>query len=66
MPANTLTTQNQLADLLSVSPRTLERWRVEGIGPQFTRAGRRILYRMTDVDCWLEQNVRGSTSEGAI
>lgn len=44
----------QLCELLRVTPRTTSRWRVDGTGPAFIRAGgRRILYRRADVNCWL-------------
>lgn len=43
----------QLCDLLRVKPRTAQRWRAEGTGPAFVRAGaRRVLYRRADVDAW--------------
>jgi excisionase family DNA binding protein len=57
-----LTTQ-QLAELLHISPRTIERWRVEGHGPAFVKAGRRVLYKEDTVDAWLSAAARGSTSE---
>jgi hypothetical protein len=56
-------TQKQLADLLTVSERTLERWRVEGHGPNFVRVGRRPLYRLADVGAWAQDQTFGSTSE---
>jgi hypothetical protein len=37
---NELLTQQQLADELQVSLRTLERWRQEGTGPAFIRVSR--------------------------
>ena len=44
----------QLCALLRVTTRTTARWRVEGNGPSFVRAGgRRVLYRRTDLDRWL-------------
>jgi excisionase family DNA binding protein len=44
----------QLCALLRVTPRTTARWRVEGNGLPFVRAGaRRVLYRKSDVDAWL-------------
>ena len=55
--------QKQLSELLGVSERTLERWRVEGRGPKFVRAGRRPLYRLSDVDAWAQDQTFGSTSE---
>jgi excisionase family DNA binding protein len=56
-----LLTQQQLADELQVSVRTLERWRQEGTGPAFIRVGRSPRYRRSDIDAWLEQQRR---SEG--
>ena len=49
--------------MLHVSPKTLERWRVEGFGPRFIRVGRRPLYRLSDIEAWLDANTVGSTSE---
>jgi hypothetical protein len=40
----------------------LARLRHEGGGPVFTRAGRSILYRVEDLDAWLNANRRTSTS----
>lgn len=39
---------------LYVSPRTMIRWRELRKGPCFVRAGRRVLYRITDIDEWLD------------
>ncbi len=58
-----LLTQKRLSVLIDVSERTLERWRVEGTGPVFCRAGRKILYRQQDIDDWLAASCRQSTSE---
>jgi excisionase family DNA binding protein len=58
-----LLTQQQLADELEVSLRTLERWRQEGTGPTFIRVGRSPRYRRADIDAWLErQRRRGGQS----
>lgn len=61
----TLLTQQQLAALLGISERTLERWRSEHLGPSFVRLVGRgsVRYRKADVDQWLEdQLVRRSRS----
>ena len=55
--------QRMLAELLDVSERTLERMRAEGSGPRFSKAGRRVLYRLADVEEWLETNNFASTVE---
>ena len=56
--AAALLTQQQFADELQVSVRTLERWRQEGTGPAFIQVGRSPRYRRVDVDAWLEQQRR--------
>ncbi len=61
--AQQLLTQQRLSDLIDVSERSLERWRVEGTGPAFVKAGRKVLYRAVDVDDWLAASRRKSTSE---
>jgi excisionase family DNA binding protein len=53
-----LLTQQQLADELQVSVRTLERWRREGTGPSWVRVGRSPRYRRQDIDRWLEATRR--------
>ena len=58
-----LLTQRALADRLEISERTLERMRAEGSGPRFSKAGRRVLYRLEDVEEWLETNNFSSTVE---
>ena len=35
---------------------TLSRWRSDGTGPAFVRIGRRVLYRGTDLNAFLEAN----------
>lgn len=51
---NEYLTDAQLCALLHVVPRTTARWRSEGNGPAFIRAGgRRILYRRADLERWL-------------
>jgi predicted DNA-binding transcriptional regulator AlpA len=48
-------TDEQLAALIHVDGRTTLRWRNAGGGPPFVRVGpRRILYRRSDVEAWLD------------
>ena len=53
----------QLADEWQTSERTLERLRQTGTGPPFIKAGRRVLYRRSDVEAWLAAHTYGSTAE---
>lgn len=55
------------AKILQLSPRTLERMRVEGGGPPFLKAGpgkrSRVLYRYKDLIDWLSQRSFDNTSQ---
>jgi predicted DNA-binding transcriptional regulator AlpA len=55
--------QKEAAKLLGVSARTLERHRVTGTGPRFTRLGRLVRYRQCDLADYVDRNLRASTSE---
>ena len=54
--------QVELARRWKLSPRTLERWRWTGEGPQFVKLGGRVVYRLEDVEAFEMENVRTSTS----
>lgn len=38
----------EAADFLRLSPRTLEKYRVRGGGPPFRKLGRRVVYALSD------------------
>jgi hypothetical protein len=58
--------QHEAAALLRLSERTLERFRVTGFGPPFIKAGRRVLYRPSDLDEWIASRICQSTSERRV
>ena len=41
--------QIELAARLNISPRTLERWRWTGEGPDYLKLGGRVIYRLEDI-----------------
>jgi hypothetical protein len=41
--------QEELARRWCMSGRTLEAWRLKGIGPAYVKIGARVLYRLSDV-----------------
>lgn len=59
----TVLRQTEVAELLGISPRTLERWRRIGQGPQFLKIGKRVGYNLEDVRAYIERVTRSSTSE---
>lgn len=59
----TLLNTEKAAEMLCLSEKTLRKWRWEGKGPHFVKVGRKVAYRMSDVQKWLEGRVRCSTSD---
>lgn len=57
--------QIELARRWKLSPRTLERWRWQGQGPQHMKIGGRVVYRLTDIEAFEADSVRTSTSVAA-
>lgn len=57
----------ECAELLRLSPRTLERMRVQGDGPRYVKAGpgvrAKVLYRLSDIAAWTNARCFVSTSE---
>ncbi|MEM9553712.1 MAG: helix-turn-helix domain-containing protein [Acidobacteriota bacterium] len=51
------------ATYLDLSPRTLEKWRLTGGGPAFLKLGRSVRYRVSDLEAFLAERRRLSTSE---
>jgi predicted DNA-binding transcriptional regulator AlpA len=48
--------ESELAALLKVSRRTIQRWRVDGSGPPWMRAGTRpVRYKLSEVKIWEEK-----------
>jgi excisionase family DNA binding protein len=60
-----LLTQDECAELLKLSVRTMERLRVSGTGPKFLKIRNSVRFRPEDVQSWLASRLRGSTSEEA-
>jgi excisionase family DNA binding protein len=46
-------TTDEAAARLGISPRTLERWRLEHRGPVFVKLGKRRCYRIADLEAFL-------------
>lgn len=55
----------EVANMFGLSPRTLERYRLEGTGPAYLKLGRRVVYSKAMVLSWANAQIRHSTSEAA-
>ena len=60
---NPLYDEAKTADFLGVSKRWLQMARQTGQGPAFVKVGRLVRYRPQDINSWLEERIRLSTSE---
>ena len=61
-PARYLT-NNEAAEFLRLSPRTLEKQRVIGGGPRFRKFGRRVMYAIVDLETWADARSFEMTSD---
>lgn len=53
----------EAADYCGSSASTFEKLRLTGGGPIYSKIGRRVVYRLEDLDAWLAASRRRSTSE---
>lgn len=58
--------ENEAAEFLCCSVRSLQKWRVTGGGPKFVRLNTSIRYRLRDLIEYIDQNTVGSTSEQVL
>lgn len=50
--------QVELSRRWRLSPRTLERWRYRGTGPQYLKVGGRVVYRLDDIEAFEAERLR--------
>lgn len=63
MNKTSLLTVQEAAKYLTLSPSTLAKMRLSGASPKYIKLGRRVAYRMEDLDKWIEEQLRSSTSD---
>ena len=56
-------TNDEAAEYLRLSPRTLEKQRVIGGGPRFRKFGRRVMYAVADLNVWADSRSFEATSD---
>jgi hypothetical protein len=57
--------QVELSRRWSISPRTLERWRWLGQGPQYLKIGGRVVYRLDDIEAYEAQQLHSTPPSNA-
>jgi predicted DNA-binding transcriptional regulator AlpA len=48
---------------VGLSIRTLEKHRIYGTGPRYSKLGGRVVYRVEDLQAWVDSAVKASTSD---
>ncbi len=62
---DTLLTEIDAANLLRLSTRTLQAWRLREVGPAYLRAGRAVRYRRRDIAAWIDANIVVHTNDSS-
>lgn len=53
----------EAARFLGLSGRTLEKHRTYGTGPRYSKIGGRVVYRLDDLQSWVDRGAKSSTSD---
>ncbi|MDY7091570.1 MAG: helix-turn-helix domain-containing protein [Acidobacteriota bacterium] len=53
----------EAAEFLHLSPKTLEGYRCRGGGPAYRKHGRKVVYRLDELEAWSAAGNRTSTSD---
>ena len=53
----------EAARFVGLSIRTLEKHRIYGTGPRYSKLGGRVVYRVEDLQAWVESGAKASTSD---
>lgn len=53
----------EAARFLGLSGRTLEKHRTYGTGPRYSKLGGRVVYRLDDLQAWVDRGSKSSTSD---
>lgn len=62
-PLQPLLTERAAADLLAVSPRTLQAWRIRGGGPRYVKIAAAVRYRPEDLAAFIDSETRRHTAD---
>ncbi len=58
-----LLSEGEVASLLGIKPKTLQKWRADGQGPPHIKAGRRLIrYDPADLAIWMKEHRQSGSS----
>lgn len=58
-----LLSADKAANILNISPSTLAKMRLSGTSPRYIKLGRRVAYKPSDLEAWIEAQSFRSTAE---
>ena len=56
----------EAARFVGISIRTLEKHRIYGTGPRYSKLGGRVVYRVEDLQAWVDRGAKASTSDPGV
>ena len=56
----------EAARIVGLSIRTLEKHRIYGTGPRYLKLGGRVVYKLEDLQTWVESGAKASTSDPGV
>jgi predicted DNA-binding transcriptional regulator AlpA len=56
-------TEKQVAEIMGLSIKTLQRWRLFGEGPEWKKFGTAVRYPANALEAWIETAPRGGRTE---
>ncbi len=56
----------EAATFVGLSIRTLEKHRIYGTGPRYSKLGGRVVYRLEDLQAWVDSGAKASTSDPGV
>ena len=56
----------EAARFVGLSIRTLEKHRIYGTGPRYLKLGGRVVYKLEDLQTWVESGAKASTSDPGV
>jgi len=62
-PLQNCFTREEFAKSINRTPKTLDRWQLNGLGPPRIEVGNLVLYRKETVERWLAENERGESGQ---
>ena len=60
---NQLMNEKEVADLICITQRALQNWRLRGGGPEYVKIGRSVRYQRRDVMKFIEDRKRKHTAQ---